>query len=142
MSPCAVPALLVPKHGGTFRMCIDSRAMNKITIKYRFPIPRLDDLLNQLHGSYSFLRLICGRGYHQNWNATWSEWKTTFKNSRWIYTMWIGVGRSQGQCRGAKAFDFLKAKVTEARVLALPNFDEVFQVECDASRVGIGGVLS
>ncbi|GKA71034.1 putative mitochondrial protein [Tanacetum coccineum] len=51
-------------------------------------------------------------------------------------------GRFTWTSETAKAFDILKAMLTEAHVLALPNFDEVFQVECDASGVGIGGVLN
>ncbi|GJX98027.1 putative reverse transcriptase domain-containing protein, partial [Tanacetum coccineum] len=162
VSLCAVPALLVPKYEGTFWMCINSRAVHKITIKYHFPIPRLDDLLDQLHGSTIFSKIYLRSGYHKIRMRPGDEWKTAFKTQDGLYewmVMPFGLsnapstfmrlmnqfsqgGRFTWTSEAAKAFDILKAKVTEAPVLALPNFDKVFQVECGASGVGIGGVLS
>ncbi|GKG16307.1 putative reverse transcriptase domain-containing protein, partial [Tanacetum coccineum] len=73
-SPWGAPVLFVKKKDGSFRMCIDYQELNKLTIKNQYPLPRIDDLFDQLQGSSVYSKIDLRSGYHQELN------KLTIKN--------------------------------------------------------------
>jgi len=74
MGTCAVPVLPVPQKDGTWRMYVDCKAVNNITVTYRHPIPRLYDILDELHGSYIFSKIDLKRGYNHIRMKNENEW--------------------------------------------------------------------
>nr|GEV66803.1 hypothetical protein [Tanacetum cinerariifolium] len=64
-SPWGAPVLFVKKKDGSFRMCIDYRELNKLTVKNRYPLPRINDLFDQLQGSSVYSKIDLWSGYHQ-----------------------------------------------------------------------------
>nr|GEX15869.1 putative reverse transcriptase domain-containing protein [Tanacetum cinerariifolium] len=64
-SPWVAPVLFVKKKDGSFRMCIDYQELNKLTVKNRYPLPRIDDLFDQLQGSSVYSNIDLRSGYHQ-----------------------------------------------------------------------------
>ena len=62
VSPWGAPVLFVKKKDGTLRLCIDYMELNKVTIKNKYPLPRIDDLFDQLQGSCVFSKIDLGLG--------------------------------------------------------------------------------
>ncbi|GJU48818.1 putative reverse transcriptase domain-containing protein, partial [Tanacetum coccineum] len=80
-SPWGAPVLFVKKKDGSFRMCIDYRELNKLTVKNRYPLPRIDDLFDQLQGSSVYSKIDLRSGYHQLRVQEEDILKTTFRTT-------------------------------------------------------------
>jgi hypothetical protein len=79
VSPYGAPVLFVKKKDGSMRMCIDYRALNKITIKNKYPLPRTDELFDRLHGKKWFSKIDLRSGYYQIGIAPKDVDKTAFR---------------------------------------------------------------
>nr|KYP75852.1 Transposon Ty3-I Gag-Pol polyprotein [Cajanus cajan] len=160
VSPWGVPVLLVKKNDGGSRLCVDYRQLNKLTIKNKYPLPRIDDLMDQLRGASVFSKIDLRSGYHQIRMKEGDILKTAFRTSfvglagyyrRFIEGFSKIVAPLTQLTRKEqpfiwtdaceRSFEELKRRLTTSPVLVLSDSSEPFDVYCDASHQGLECVL-
>ena len=97
-SPWGAPVLFVKKKDGSLRLCVDYRQLNKVTVKNKYPLPRIDDLFDQLQGSQCFSKIDLRAGYHQLKIKAGDIPKTTFGTQYGHYEFLVVFWINQCPC--------------------------------------------
>ncbi|GJX56361.1 putative reverse transcriptase domain-containing protein [Tanacetum coccineum] len=163
LSPWGAPVLVVKKKDGSFRMCIDYRELNKLTIKNHYPLPRIDDLFDQLQGSQFFLKIDL-RPYLDKFVIVFIDDILIYSKTQGEHVEHLrhvingnGIHVDPSKIEAVKnwkvletltggeeqelAFQTLKDKLCNAPVLTLLDGPKDFMVYCDVSGIGLGYVL-
>nr|GFA67148.1 hypothetical protein [Tanacetum cinerariifolium] len=134
VSPWGAPVLFVKKKDGSMRLCIDYRELNKITIRNRYPLPRIDDLFDQLQGAMHFSKIdlrVAFLGHIVSAEGiTMDPAKLMRKGEKFVWNE-----------EQEKSFEELKQRLVSTPVLTLPSGSSEFQIYSDASKKGLGCIL-